>query len=81
MEYQLKNVITRNGILKANDDGTITISNVNVEIKIVGAPEGKFIQTDTMSAIVIPATKTTAQQPAYIEEQALAYVATNYPNT
>jgi len=41
----------------------------------------KFIQTDIMPDIILPATETMASAPAYIEAQALAYVAANYPNT
>jgi hypothetical protein len=73
--------ITRNMALKPNPDGTITVTNAQVQIMIVGSPADKFIQTDMIPPFNIPATETTATQPAYIEGVALAYIAATYPNT
>lgn len=81
MNYELYNTITRNATYVANEDGTMTASNVVAQINIVGAPKDKFIQSDIMPPIVIPSTETMASAPAYIEAQAQAYVTKNYPNT
>jgi len=81
MNYVLYNTITRNASYTANADGTLTVKNAIAQINIVGAVADKFIQTDIMPDIILPATETMASAPAYIEAQALAYVAANYPNT
>ena len=80
MNFALYNTITLNATYKANEDGTLTVTNVLVQINIVGSPADKFIQTDTMPPIIVPATETMASAPAYVEAQAQAYVTTNYPN-
>ena len=81
MNYALYNVITRNITLNSNADGTLTVTNAIAQINIVGSVANKFIQTDIMPEIIIPANITTQNQPAYIETQAQAYVSANYPNT
>ena len=81
MNYVLYNCVTRNATYQANEDGTITATGVIAQSNIVGAPTGKFIQTDVMPPIIIPANQTTATQPAYIEAQAVQYVKDTYPNT
>lgn len=81
MKYVLYACITRNATYQANPDGTLTVTNVIAQVNIVGAPVDKFIQTDVMDPIILPATETMASAPAYIEAQAVAYVAATYPNT
>lgn len=81
MNYELARVNTQNTRFTSNQDGTITASGVVVFTKIVGAYPDKFLQVDIMSDIIIPATETSATQPAYIEKQASAWVASTYPNT
>lgn len=81
MEYELANVITNNAIFTSNEDGSLTAKGVAVQTKIVGAYEGKFLQTDQMPPFNIPADETSATQPAYIQAQATAFVAEKYPNT
>jgi len=82
MQFQIYGTaITRNMALSPNQDGTITVTNAQVQIMIVGSPEGKFIQTDVIPPFNIPATETSATQPAYIESIALAYIVSEYPNT
>lgn len=81
MNYALYATITRNASYQANNDGTLTVKNAIAQINVVGAVADKFIQTDVMPDIILPATETMATAPAYIEAQALAYVAANYPNT
>lgn len=72
--------ITRNMILRPNLDGTLTVTNAQVQIMIVGSPDDKFIQTDVIPTFNIPATETSATQPGYIEQVALNYISSNYPN-
>lgn len=81
MNYALYATITRNATYMANPDGTLTVTNVIAQINVVGAVADKFIQTDIMPPIILPATETMATAPAYIEAQAQAYVTANYPNT
>lgn len=82
MTYQIYgSAITRNMALTPNQDGTITVTNAQVQIMVVGTPADKFIQTDVIPPFNIPASETSATQPAYIEQVALAYIAATYPNT
>lgn len=81
MTYELLNTITRNAKFTPNEDGSIKATGVIAQIIIVGSLTGKFIQTDQVPAFDIPATTTSAQQPAYIEAQAQAYVTATYPNS
>ena len=81
MNYTLLNSTTRNANFTANEDGSITVSNILVEIGIVGAPDGKFTQSDRVPDFNIPANQTSATQPAYIQAQVQAYVSATYPNT
>ena len=81
MNYALYATITRNASYTANVDGTLTVTNVIAQINVVGAVADKFIQTDVMEPIIIPATETMATAPAYIEAAAQAYVTATYPNT
>jgi hypothetical protein len=81
MNYELSKVNTQNARFTSNEDGTITATGVVVYTKIVGAYPDKFLQVDVMSDIIIPASETSATQPAYIESQAAAWVTSTYPNT
>lgn len=81
MNYELAKVNTQNARFTSNENGTITASGVVVHTKIVGAYPDKFLQVDIMSDVIIPSTETSATQPAYIESQAAAWVASTYPNT
>jgi hypothetical protein len=80
MNYTLLDTITQNAKFTANEDGTITAKNVIVKVGIVGAPANKFIQVDVVPEFNIPASTTSANQPAYIDAQAQAYVTATYPN-
>jgi hypothetical protein len=80
MQFQLINAITANAHFKSNDNGTITVSGVVVQTKIIGSPDNKFIQSDIMSDIIIPADKTSATQPTFIQEEAAKWVALTYPS-
>lgn len=81
MEYILLKTGTENALFRANEDGSIKVSGVYVKVGIVGAPEGKFIQADIIPDFDIPADKTSAEQPAYIDSVAQLYVTVTYPNT
>ncbi len=81
MNYILIGIITRNARFKANQDGSIKVSNVIVRVGIVGAPSEKFIQVDIVPDFNIPAGTLTSQQEAYIETKAQEYVTATYPNT
>jgi len=81
MNYALYATITRNASYTANADGTLTVKNAIAQINVVGAVANKFIQTDILPDIILPATETMASAPAYIEGVAQAYVTANYPNT
>ena len=82
MNYTLLETITKNIRLKANQDGTVTVSNLIVKVGIVGSPAGKFIQVDVVTPdVIIPANTPTSQQEAYLQTQAQAYVTATYPNT
>jgi hypothetical protein len=81
MNYVLYATITRNASYTANADGTLTVKNAIAQINVVGAVADKFIQTDIMPDIILPATETMASAPAYIEAVAQDYVTANYPNT
>lgn len=81
MQYTLLDTITKMARFKANEDGTIKVQNVIAKIGIVGSPANKFIQNDVVPEFNIPANTTSANQPAYIQAQAQAYVTATYPNT
>ena len=81
MKYTLLQTITTQTTFVSNQDGSLTAKNVIVKVGIDGAPVGKFIQVDIVPEFNIPATETSATQPAYIEAQAQAYVTATYPNT
>lgn len=81
MNFILLNTITNRARFTQNGDGSIKANQVIAQIGIQGAPEGKFIQNDYVPEFNIPATKTSAEQPAYIEAKAQEYVTQNYPNT
>lgn len=81
MQYELYDTITQNAVYSSNPDGTLTAVNVAVQVNIVGAPADKFIQTDVLTPLTIPADTEAQNIPAYIEAQALLYVQTTYPNT
>ena len=81
MKYKLVNVITANAGYKQNENGSITTSNVIIHIGIEGSPEGKFIQAEMMTDIILPASGTNEENLNFIKAQAAAYVAAQYPNT
>lgn len=81
MTFTLLKVILSNIKLTPNNDGTITANGVIAQVGITGAPANKFIQTDIVPAFSIPATETSASQPAFIQTHVAAYVATTYPNS
>lgn len=82
MDFILLETITKNIRLKANEDGTITVSNLIVKVGIVGSPKGKFIQVDVVKPdVIIPANTSTSEQDSYLEKQAQNYVKTTYPNS
>jgi hypothetical protein len=81
MNYTLLQTLTQNAKFTANEDGSIKVTNVIVKVGIVDAPVNKFVQVDIIPEFNIPAGTTSAQQPAYIETQAQAYVTATYPNS
>jgi hypothetical protein len=81
MTFNLIKPILTNIKLIPNVDGTITVNGVIAQIGIQGAPANKFIQTDIVPPFSIPATETSATQPAFINAHVAAYVATTYPNS
>ena len=82
MNYEIYGTpITRNATFITNQDGSLRANGVVVQVQIVGAIADKFIQTDIIPAFDIPASTTTANQPAYVEQVALDYISATYPNS
>jgi hypothetical protein len=88
MTYTLLNTLTNNINYTHNNDGTITVTNLGVQVGIVGVPTGKFIQTELIPTtgvdafpVIIPANMAASDIPAFLQTESQAYVTKTYPNS
>lgn len=81
MKYELVSVDFAGARFVANADGTTTASGIVSVAGITGSYPGKFLQRDYVPDVIIPAQTTTANQPAFLEAAAAAFVAQTYPDT
>lgn len=88
MTYALLNTLDNNINYVHNQDGTITVNNLVVQVGIVGAPTGKFVQTEAITSIgvnafpiLIPASMVASDIPAFLQTQAQDYITNTYPNS
>ena len=80
MEYTLLSSDQKNASYGLNDDGTIKITGVRVQIAIVGAPLDKFIQWDS-PLFSLPGGTPANEIPVLIDGLVIKYVNDTYPNT
>ena len=80
MKFTLLSSDQKNASFSLNDDGTIKITGVRIQVGIVDAPEGKFIQVD-LPVLTAPSGTVANDIPAFIDSAVIQYVKDTYPDT